>query len=564
MRVMRSLHQCLLDIHLVRLEVIARFWNVELTTNRQREVATQLSEAMAVPETVLDAWNALPEDQRQTLEALLVAGGRKPLRAYTRQWGEIRTMGPGRMEREQPWRAPISPVEGLWYKGFISRAFDQEGEETYEFAFVPPELQVHLPALPTVPSSITLESVSASIEPHSAGDFFLDDACTLLTYLQNEQLRRSFDESWPAHHKARLIQQLRDPDPARLALLHHLTQSLGWLRVTDSLLLRPEPGRVTTWLQSSAIQQRWALAEAWRDDPTWNDLFQVPSLQPVDTGAWRNDPLLARMAIVGHLGACTPATWYEISGFIAAVKQADADFQRPAGDYTTWYIRSGASSAYLSGFESWDEVEGALIHYLITGPLAWLGLVDLGTDTMHEPVTAFRLTPAGAAFVGLTRPPSESEPVSLTLRPDFTVRVPATQRYDRFQVARVADWVCSGDEYVYRLTPASLKRARRHGIPVTRVLEFLVQVTGSPTPRSVEAALTRWEARGTEAWLEPALVLRLSSEELLAQLISSPHTRRFIREPIGPTAALVNERDWPRLVVALGEMGLMTDAIALE
>ena len=32
-------------------------------------------------------------------------------------------------------------------------------------------------------------------------------------------------------------------------------------------------------------------------------------------------------------------------------------------------------------------MEGALIHYLITGPLAWLGLLDLGPDSMHEPIT---------------------------------------------------------------------------------------------------------------------------------------------------------------------------------
>ena len=561
---MRALHQCLLDAHLARLQVIARFWDIELAAKRQREAATELAEAMAVPTAIINVWKTLPDDQRQALEMLLANGGRMPLRVFARQWGEIRAMGPGRIEREKPWLNPISPAEGLWYKGLISRAFDQEGEETYEFAFVPPELQAHLPIPPLSPSNIAIAPISPPVATRSTGDALLDDACTLLTYLQNRQVRPSIDGGWPARHEAHLAQRLRDPDPARLAFLHHLTQRLGWLRVTDSLLLRPDPGPVTTWLQSSAGQQRSALAKAWRDDPTWNDLFHVPSLRADDTGAWRNDPLLARTATLRHLRVCTPGDWYKITDFVAAIKRTDPDFQRPGGDYTTWYIREATSGDYLPGFENWNKVEGALIRYLITGPLAWLGLTDLGAPAPDEPHIALRLTPSGAATIGLNQPPPEPESTPLILRPDFTVRVSPARRYERFQLARVADWVVTGDHFVYKLTPNSLERARQQGIPLARVLEFLLEASDAAIPRSVEAALMRWEARGTEAWLEPALVLRLSSKDLLEQLVSSPRARHLIQEQIGPTVALVRERDWPRLVIALGEMGLLTDVTALE
>jgi len=97
-----------------------------------------------------------------------------------------------------------------------------------------------------------------------------------------------------------------------------------------------------------------------------------------------------------------------------------------------------------------------------------------------------------------------------------------------------------------------------------RVLEFLGRVTGAPVPHFVEAALTRWEAHGAEARLERAVLLRLSSEGLMAQVTSSPRTRHLIHEQVGPTAALVRKRDWPRLVVALGELGLLADVVALE
>ncbi len=593
---MRSLHQCLLDTDLVRLRVIARFWDVELTTSRQRDVAAQLAEAMATPEAVTSAWDALPDDRRRALELLLAAGGQMPLRIFTREWGEIRTMGPGRMEREQPWREPISPAEGLWYSGFISRAFEQGPEGTYEIVFVPPELRAHLPAPPTPPPVITLEPVPEPAGARPAGDAILDDTCTLLAYLQNERLRPGPGGTWPARHEARMAHRLRDPDPTRATFLRHLVQHLGWLHVTDTGRLRPDPGPVAAWLQSSTNQQRSVLAEAWRDDPTWNDLFHVPTLHPEDTGAWRNDPLLARRAILRHLEAiyrepverCAPDTWYKLDDLVAAVKQADPDFQRPGGDYATWYVRDATTGAYLSGFENWDGVEGALIHYIITGPLAWLGLTSLGasrnsthphphTPTLPHPHTptpphpTFRLTPAGAAFLGLAEPPPEPEPAPLALRSDFTVLAPPARRYERFQLARVADWVRTptlhspfSTLFVYRLTPTSLERARRQGIPVARVLEFLGRVTSAPVPHSSKVALMRWETRGAEVRLEQAVLLRLSSEKLMAQVTASPLTRRFIREQVGPAVALVRERDWPDLVSALGEMGLLPDVFALE
>jgi hypothetical protein len=401
----------------------------------------------------------------------------------------------------------------------------------------------------------------APAEVRADGDALLDDACTLLAYLQNEQVRPDGDGGWPARHEDRLARQLRDPGPARLAFLRHLVQRLNWLRASDAGRVRPEPALVATWLQSSPGQQRNALAAAWRDDPTWNDLFHVPSLQPEDTGAWRNDPPLARQAILRRLQACAPGTWYSLDGFVAALKQADPDFQRPGGDYTTWYIRDAATGAYLSGFDSWDAVEGALIRYLITGPLAWLGLTDLGIGASPA---SFRLNLAGAAFFGLTESAPELQPAPLALCPDFTVLAPAARRYERFQLVRVADWVRTGDPFVYRLTPSSLERARRQGIPVARVLEFLGTATSAPVPRFVEAALTRCEARGVEARIERTVLLRTSSEELMAQVASSPLVRRFIHEQIGPTVALVNERDWPRLIPALGEAGLLPEIIALE
>lgn len=566
---MRTLRQCLLDTYLVRLRAIARFWDVDLQNTRQRDVAIELSEALSNPEAVERAWRDLPDEQREALAALLADDGLMPRRVFARQWGEIRVMGPGRMEREKPWRELISPAEGLWYRGFIFRGFAQGPEGAYEVVFVPPGLLKHLPKPDASPPQVTLEPTPAPANVHAAGAALLDDACTLLASVQNEHPQLTVEDDWPRRHADRLLQRLHDDDPERFAFLHHLARRLGWLRVDESRQLSLDPEPVTTWLQQPAHQQRRALFRAWRDDPTWNDLFHVPSLRPENPDAWQNAPLPTRKAFLEHLAAAhqaldaPPGSWHRLDDLVAAVKTVDPDFQRPDGDYTTWYIQDAETGAYLSGFESWEAVEGQLIRYLVTRPLAWLGLVEVGYDDEEEPA-AFRLTAGGAIALELIEPPDVPEPAPLTLRPGFLLHVPPNRRYERFQLARVSRWERTGDPFVYRLTPSSLRRARQQGISAGRVLEFLAEVTGQPVPRYVEAAVTRWEARGAEARLERAVVLRLTDEDLMTEVSSSPRTGRFIRQRVGPKAALVQANEWPRLVAALGQMGLLSDVIAQE
>jgi len=556
---MRSLQQCLLDLELVHLRYIARYWDLELTSSRRREVALELAQAMAVPETIQDAQEALPAGEKQALEMLLAAGGHMPLRIFTRQWGEIRRMGPGKMAREKPWDEPSSPAEGLWFRGFISRAFERNTGESYEAIFVPRELLSHLPTPQAIVTHIELKPIPAPNVIFSAGDNFLDDLCTLLAYAHNTVVQARADGTWPADHERRLRIQFRDSTHERVNLLHHIVRRLEWLQESDTKRIRPDPARVTAWLQSSHQEQREVVARAWRDDPTWNELFNIRTLKPENPSVWRNDPLAARQAILRHLKGCAPGTWYTINNFVTAVRAVDPDFQRPSGDYDTWYLRDLTTNEYLAGFESWNDVEGRLIHHIITGPSAWLGLADLGAETPGGPIAAFRITLTGAAFLGQVGRKAETKTGQTVLKRDFSVQIPAAQRYERFQLARVADWVSSGDTFTYRITPRSLERARQQGIAVTRVLDFLQRVTGQPVPRSVEAALTRWDARGVEAHIDQVLLLSLASSELLEQIIESPLSRELIQEQIGPTSALVRRRDWPRLAIALGNMGLLPD-----
>lgn len=559
MEPLRTLRQCLIDTELAHLRVIARLWGLEVEAKRPLEIAAELAEALADPAHAAGLWEGLPDGERVTLMALLDAGGLMPAAAFTRRFGEIRAMGPGRLEREMPWRDPISPAEGLWYRGLIYEGFAGEGGETYPVFFVPAELQAALPVgVEGVPAAIRLAPASSPAHCRASGDLLLDDLTTALAYVHNETVHPPTDApgTWPEGAQQALIHQLRDPDAERLAFILHLIGHLGWTRLDDEGRLRLVAGPVTAWLQGTAAESRAALLSAWREMTNWNELWRLPSLQPDDTGTWRNDPTLARAALLDYLAALTPGRWGRIADFIGAIKATDPDFQRPGGDYEAWYIRDAASGAYLTGFESWDQVEGALLRALLTGPAWWLGLVELGGETEGGPPEVFRPL--------LVERPGPVDVPSSVVRADLTVTMPAARRFERFQLARVADLVSAGDLYVHRLTPASLSRGRRQKIDAAKVLGFLDGLSDAPLPQSVRSSLTRWAERGTEVWLERTVLLRVASEAVLQEILASPKASRYVGQVTGPTAAVVAEKDWSKLVDTLAELGLLAELVDIR
>ena len=538
---MRPLRQFLIDTEPALLRVIASRWDISLDSGKPRDAAGAIAGWMSDPTHALTIVERLAPPEREALRALIANGGSMGASGFAQRFGSIRPIGPARLERDQPWRAPLSPAEGLWYLGLIYRAFERRPSGMQDVIVAPAELHPlrSLLSAPELPAD-TLPPVAAPDTSISAGATFADDLCTLLTHLLNPH-----DRSW--------TRQLRDPDPDRLAFLNHLAQRARLVR-PDRRRLDPTPA--LTWLGAPTLDQLRGLFTAWSDDPTWNDLHHIATLKPEATGSWSNDPLAARRAILDHLRAALPESWHTLDALTARVKRQSPDLAR--SDFDTWYVRDALTGEYLRGFGAWDKVEGALIRHLLSRPVFWMGIVDLGGD-------GFRITPLGAVLLGLADASSRNvaEPAArYIVHSDATVSVPAPRRHDRFQLARIADFVSAGEVYTYRLTPASLARARSQKIDVPRIVESLRRASQSEVPPSVVKALQRWSSKGVEAKVERAIILRVKSPAILKTLQSSAKTRGLIGEPLGPTSAKVEERSWQRLISALAEMGLLVDVEA--
>lgn len=554
------------------LRAVAERWGISLAAKQPREMAAELADHLRRPEMLQQAW----EDGqcRPALQALVAAGGRLPAPQFDRQFGAIRLFGPGRLERERPWTSPANPAEALWYRGLIGRAFEAGPAGPQPFVFLPSDM-LDVAAggwWSAAPEATTATLGLPAPQPETftpAPTTLVDDMCTLLAYLQITSA--GLDEHGALHQKHRqaLARHLLEADGAaegtgRFAFLWAVGLAAGLIRAAGRSL-KPEPGRARTWLSAGREAQLAALAAAWRDDTNWNDLWRVPSLQPEDTG-WRNDPLLARQAILRMLAALTPSAnvggrevWWDLPAFIAGVKAHEPDFQRPSGDYSSWYLRDAASGEYLKGFESWDAVEGALIAFIVNGPLHWLGLVDIAPG-------AFRFTSRGACFLAGKPPlPDEEEAARLSIDAGSNIYVPrAANRYQRFQTARITNWVSAGETYQYRFTPASLARAQEQGIHLQQVLTFLGRASGGRLPDALARALRRWEQAGTQVRLRDMVVLQVASAEVLEALRAAPAARPYLGEALGPLAVAVRRADWPRLEQAIRQLGYLPEVEGLD
>jgi hypothetical protein len=245
-------------------------------------------------------------------------------------------------------------------------------------------------------------------------------------------------------------------------------------------------------------------------------------------------------------------TWWSIPAFIRDVKQKFPDFQRPAGDYDSWFIKREADSVFLRGFAHWDDVDGALIRYFISGPLYWLGAVELAAPDEGAAPTAFRSTSS-------ENTKNKIENGKITVASNGKISVPRlAPRTARYQIARFCEWEQDRvDEYLYHITTHSLAKAKEQGLKIDHLLKILQKYSTSPIPPAFQKALHRWEVNGTEAKVESLTVLRVTKPEILNELRQK--AGRFLGEPLGPVSVVIKPGAESKIQSILAEMGLLTE-----
>jgi hypothetical protein len=523
--------------------MVAGAWGIELNSPDAYTALPVLVSAIQNRRLASEVIESLPTGARSALKALIENDGALPWSLFCRKFGEVRVMGAAKRDRERPDLNPESPAELLWYRALIGKAFFNLPPEPQEFVYIPEDLLEFLQALgvsgpqPFGRPASPVESAFAI----PADDRLLDHACTLLASLRlNSKLDGLTTPGWGV------------PVPVLCGLL----LSAGLLDGNNA----PLPDNTRTFLEASRASALSQLCRAWLSSPSFDDLRMLPGL--LFEGEWNSHPLETRQSLLEMLSTLPQDKWWNLASFVAAVHDRQPDFQRPAGDYDSWFIRKEGSQEYLRGFSTWDEVDGALIRFIITGPMHWLGMMDLAAHSPGEPPAVFRPS-AWAASLYHGQPPKglpiENSPVRVTAGGHLRLSN-LTPRSARYLIARFCEWQDEQDkEYHYYLTPASLEQARQQGLRTSHLVGLLKKHSVSPLPPSLLQALERWEQYGVQAGIKKVSLLRVASPDILDALRKT-RSARYLGEALNPTTLVVKPGGEEVVRSALAELGYLASS----
>ena len=363
---MPDLFHTFLKYDIGHLRIIAGLWGLELDSSKADSAAEELCASLLDPESVRETIDILSADAVAALKTLVASNGKMEWGSFARKFGEIREMGAGKRDREHPHLKPISPAETLFYYGFLAKAFFDLGKGTQEFAYIPDDLLELLTldggdvqiGKKEEPLGRPATPIEKAFEIPTS-DRILDDATTFLAALR---LGRSDFQT-------------------NLQLTTLLTTA-GFLKKGT-----PQAEKIKSFLEIPRTDALKLLIEAWHSSQTFNELHLLPGI--VCEGEWKNQPQVTREFLMDLVNSIPENKWWSIPAFIRAIKEKFPDFQRPAGDYDSWFIKRESDGQYLRGFAYWDQVDGALVKYFIH-TLHWLGMADLASPEEGKEATAFR------------------------------------------------------------------------------------------------------------------------------------------------------------------------------
>ena len=526
-----------------QLQQIAAIWGLETAKEDKNSLLLTLELHIPQPELFSAVFDQLPEPARQAVFSLKKNDGKLLWSTFVQLYGDIRALGKTLRKKEQPWAFPASISETLWYHGFIGRDFLRVEGDLQEMAYIPDELSQLLPSVPDQPQKVSLAPLSPNVnlEVSLASSTILDEACLLLAALRFENSQNLLAKTTVSLTRWAFLETLLQA----VGVLDHEKQPTNLAR----RFLELPRGQALNWL-----------ANQWLISTAFHELFHLPGLQ-IQT----NDPVRsasARQSIVDLLSALQAGNWYSLDDFVELVKTTDPDFLRQQEEYFSWTVlKEETPQEIISGYESWAQVEGALIAFIILRLLQWLALADVGTLKEDNTQSFFRLKPA---FFELNEPNATvvDEPEDAQINLTSTGRIIMTDRSPRlarYQIARFADWIqVSPISGTYQITPGSLFRAKEQGLLPKHLITLLRKHADGGLPPVLFEAIKRWESDGTQASLQTQTILRLSSPEILQALRESP-AAHWLGESLGPTTVIIKPAGEKAVLSALSSLGYLTE-----
>jgi len=286
----------------------------------------------------------------------------------------------------------------------------------------------------------------------------------------------------------------------------------------------------------------------WLDTAFWNELAYVTNVilrpGPAPLNPAHEEVVRSRKQVMERLLSEKVGEWHEFSTFIARTRLYTPYLLFPRQNGTRAERYTAGNNPYgwdfrlrrgwLTPREGWFLVEGGFIRALVSGPLHWLGLVNV--DSQDNP-NAFRVVPDVALITSETlldiQEPSWGR---IVVQPNFEViaLAPVSEAL-LLNLDRFAERIRLEHIAQYRLTKASVTRAIQSELHAETIQQILEHATGGTIPQNVQYSLIEWErqARRIELW-QGVTLLEVDNAALLDQLFANAETRPLFGRRLAP------------------------------
>lgn len=533
---------------------LASAWRLPAEVSRS---PAALANAILQPEAVRRVLEELSGAGRAALIWVQELGGRVSVDRLTREYGALRA----NLAYPSP-RATLAGMYQFFTAGeqlFLLGLLVPVAQSAPPALAIPSDLLALLPPLPGRAGTLRLAPAEAPpIEAEPYGLYLERHLLTLLLLADEGQLETipagglnkasllHLAKAWKAGNLRGISREEHWP---YVRFLRYLAEAAGLLRAGADAKLRLAR-EASEWMRRSRSERARTLLHAWVDS-RWDELVSLHGLK-FQRALGRNVSA-SRRAVLRLLEQVPPGQWITFADFITAVKRVDPDFARPDGRYDTWGIQ-GPYRQPLDGFEYWDQIEGKQLRDILSMSLYWLGLVDVGIQDEHTPVS-FRLTPLGAALIhGGAAEELPVEPI--VVQPNFEVVVPlGAALHVQFELARFADLVNDDRTLTYTLTRRRLQGALERGAAIDDLLRLLAEQSGRAVPQNVAATLREWGGQHGRLALRTGMLLEADDPALLEQVRRDKRLRLPEAERLSETTLLLREADAAALAERLRKAG---------
>jgi hypothetical protein len=400
------------------------------------------------------------------------------------------------------------------------------------------------------------------------------------TYNPGDRIRLIPPPAIPNADVTRLAAQTGQPEEV-VDFAAKLLMTLGILNMQSGVSV--EPTLLRRVLEMDAVAQLELLAGGWLRMAGWVESELLFGDGGPIRFAWNPRHVAPHFSlamaeavemVVRLVGRMPFDDWYDAASFVETV-EALVPFATPTLTTTrqasqqldlTWHGEPQPGRKLdLRSNEGWSLFVRALVDAVLSGPLNWLGLVDV--QQQRGRVTGFRVRPTAPVIDGKPIDPALLVAEgTISVGDDLTIVVPAGSASlgPLAPILQLSDLSRVDAEGLhYQLTPNGLQALFEYGHDPASVAGLLADALGKPIPKAARAMIDDWwERYGQVRIYDELTLIELGDDLLLRELQAATSLGRAVVHQFTPRLIAIEDGAVEQIVAELGARGYAPRIVA--